>query len=240
MDADPDIARVAALIGDPARSAILQSLLGGLALPATELALRAGVSAQTASSHLQKLTESGLLAVERSGRHRYYRLGSPEVAHCLEALGALAAPPRDRAARVARVADDEPTRALRLARSCYDHLAGRVGVAVNDALLGGEYLRPAAAADGGLELTPAGAGWFAAALGVEVEALTGGGRGRRAFARPCLDWSERRPHLAGALGAALLSRLLALDWLARRPDGRALRLTVAGRQGLRRELALDL
>lgn len=230
MNADPDIARVAALIGDPARSAILQSLLGGLALPATELALRAGVSAQTASSHLQKLTESGLLAVERSGRHRYYRLGSPEVAHCLEALGALAAPPRDRAA------EDEPTRALRLARSCYDHLAGRVGVAVTDALLGREYLRPAAAADDGLELTRAGAAWFAG-LGVEVEEA---GRGRRAFARPCLDWSERRPHLAGALGAALLSRLLALDWLARRRDGRALRLTVAGRQGLRRELALDL
>ena len=236
MDADPDIARVAALIGDPARSAILQSLLGGLALPATELALRAGVSAQTASSHLQKLTESGLLAMERSGRHRYYRLGSPEVAHCLEALGALAAPPRERAA------EDETTRALRLARSCYDHLAGRVGVAVNDALLGREYLRPAAAADAddnGLDLTPAGAAWFAA-LGVEVDAMTGGHRGRRAFARPCLDWSERRPHLAGALGAALLSRLLALDWLARRRDGRALRLTVAGRQGLRRELALDL
>lgn len=227
MDADPDIARVAALIGDPARSAILQSLLGGLALPATELALRAGVSAQTASAHLQKLTEGGLLAVERSGRHRYYRLGSPEVAHCLEALGALAAPPRDRAA------EDEPTRALRLARSCYDHLAGRVGVAVTEALIGREYLRPA---ESGLELTRAGAAWFAD-LGVEVEAA---GRGRRAFARPCLDWSERRPHLAGALGAALLSRLLALDWLARRADGRALRLTVAGRQGLRRELALDL
>jgi DNA-binding transcriptional ArsR family regulator len=228
MNADPDIARVAALIGDPARSAILQSLLGGVALPATELALRAGVSAQTASAHLQKLTESGLLAVERSGRHRYFRLGSPEVAHCLEALGALAVPPRGD-----RTAEDEPTRALRLARSCYDHLAGRVGVAVTEALIGREYLRPA---EGGLELTAAGAAWFAD-LGVEVEAA---GRGRRAFARPCLDWSERRPHLAGALGAALLSRLLALDWLARRPDGRALRLTVAGRQGLRRELALDL
>jgi len=109
-------------------------------------------------------------------------------------------------------------------------------VAVSDALLGREYLRPAAGADGGLELTPAGAAWFAA-LGVEVETA---GRGRRVFARPCLDWSERRPHLAGALGAALLSRLLALDWLARRRDGRALRLTVAGRAGLRRELALDL
>jgi DNA-binding transcriptional ArsR family regulator len=227
MDADPDIARVAALIGDPARSAILQSLLGGIALPATELALRAGVSAQTASSHLQKLTESGLLAVERSGRHRYYRLAGAEVAHCLEALGALAVPSRGKAP------EDEPTRALRYARSCYDHLAGRVGVAVTEALLGREYLRPVA---GELELTAAGADWFAG-LGVEVEAA---GRGRRAFARPCLDWSERRPHLAGALGAALLSRLLALDWLARRRDGRALRLTVAGRQGLRRQLALDL
>ena len=227
MDADPDIARVAALIGDPARSAILQSLLGGVALPATELALRAGVSAQTASSHLQKLTEGGLLAVERSGRHRYYRLGSPEVAHCLEALGALAAPPRVPAP------EDEPTRALRLARSCYDHLAGRVGVAVTEALIGREYLR---STEGELELTRAGAAWFAG-LGVEVDAA---GRGRRAFARSCLDWSERRPHLAGALGAALLSRLLALDWLARRRDGRALRVTVAGREGLRRELALDL
>ena len=219
-----DLAGVARLIGEPARAAMLDALLGGRALAAGELARRfAGVSPATASEHLARLREGGLVDVVAAGRHRYHRLAAPEVGHALEALALISRPRPIRSLRHFRA-----VRALATARTCYDHLAGRIGVGVHDALVG----RGALIAGGaGYELTPAGAD-FLADLGVDVP----GARGRRrAFARPCLDFTERRPHLAGALGAAVCTRVLAAGWLVHRArDQRGLRLTPSGGEALER------
>lgn len=228
MAAHPDLAAVAALIGEPARATMLVDLLDGRALTASELAARADVAPSTASEHLTRLVAGGLLACDAQGRHRYYRLADAGVARALESLGALARPtrPADRF-------EQELLQGLRLARTCYDHLAGRIGVAVADALTSRHLIEE----DGSeYRVTPAGQAWFVA-LGVDVAAAR---RRRRAWARRCLDWSERRPHLAGALGAALLARLLELDWVERLDGERALRVTPAGRDGLLRRLDLQL
>ena len=221
---DADIASIASVIGHPARGRMLDAMLGGRALPASELAEVAGVSASTASAHLARLTGSGLVAVERHGRHRYHRLADARVAEVIEGL-ALLAPAREvRSLRHANRATAE-----RAARSCYDHLAGAAGVAVADRLC----------ALGALDrddLTLRDPEPFAA-LGVDVAAH---GRGRRPLTRSCLDWSERRPHLAGALGAALLAALLDAGWLARRPAGRAVAVTPRGASGLDAALGLDV
>ncbi|OLB74273.1 MAG: transcriptional regulator [Actinobacteria bacterium 13_2_20CM_2_71_6] len=216
-----DVSGVARLIGEPARAAMLDALLSGQALAAGELARAAGVSPATASGHLTRLRSGGLVEVVSAGRHRYYRLASPEVADVLETLSLLGSARPVRSLRESRTAQ-----ALALARTCYDHLAGRVGVAVCDALVS----RAALVAGGdGYLLTPAGEELLDG-LGVPVAAARAS---RRHFARLCLDNTERRPHLAGALGAALCGRLLELDWLVRRTAGRrALRLTDAGRAGL--------
>lgn len=216
------IAEIAALLGDPARANMLVALMGGQALTAGELAWHAHVSAPTASGHLAKLTAAGVLALRVQGRHRYYRLASPEVAEVLHALMVAAAlgPPRHRP-------PGPRDAALRLARSCYDHLAGRLAVALLDALESQGHLRLSvdrAAA----EPTPEGLR-FLADFGVDLDAPA---PGRRPLCRTCLDWSERRPHLAGRLGAGLLDRLLALGWLARLPGSRALTITRAGEAGL--------
>jgi DNA-binding transcriptional ArsR family regulator len=223
----PSIAEIAALVGNPARANILEALLAGPALTAGELAHAAGVSAQTASGHLARMTEARLLAVARQGRHAYYRLGSPQIAQMLEAIMAVAAdalprPPRWRGGE-----------ALRNARTCYDHLAGRLGVALADALAARNHV--VLNEDGG-EVTPAGAA-FLADFGLDLDAL---GRGRRIFCRPCLDWSERRPHLAGALGAALAGRCFDLGWVARRHGSRALDISRAGEHGFARSFAIAL
>jgi DNA-binding transcriptional ArsR family regulator len=227
MNAAYPIAAVAELIGEPARAAILVALSGGRALPAGELARAAGISAQSASGHLAKLVAGGLLAVQSEGRHRYYRMAGPEVAHVLEALGAVSTPPRQRG-----VARPPETLALYNARTCYDHLAGRVAVALAGALEAARVIRPRGDRD--YELGPEGGRWLEG-LGVDADALRGS---RRSFARRCLDWTERRPHLAGALGAALLARLLALGWVRRRPDTRALRITHRGEQELERRYGI--
>src|SRR4051812_16630709 len=220
---DADIARIASVIGHPARGRMLTAMLGGRALPASELAQVAGVSASTASAHLAKLTSSGLVAVERHGRHRYHRLADARVAELIETMSLLA-PTRDvRSLREANRATAE-----RAARSCYDHLAGAVGVAVTDALCA----RGALDRDG---LTLCDGALFAA-LGVDVDAA---GRGRRPLTRSCLDWSERRPHLAGGLGAALLTALRDAGWVAPRPLGRAVAVTPRGLAGLRAQLGVD-
>jgi DNA-binding transcriptional ArsR family regulator len=227
MTAAYPIATVAELIGDRARAVMLIELLDGRALPAGELALISGVSAQSASGHLSKLADGGLLSVEREGRHRYYQIASPEVAHALEALGAISTIPRQTIAQRPR-----EVLALYNARTCYDHLAGRVAVELARALETTEVLRPSRERE--YELGPRGEEWFGE-LGVNVTALRSS---RRSFARRCLDWSERRPHLAGALGAALCSRLLAMGWVARRSKTRALRITERGERELRERLGI--
>lgn len=228
MATDPDIAKLAALIGAPARAAMLLDLLSGDALSATELAARADVAPATASAHLHRLIAGGLLRVENRGRYRHYRLAGPEVARVLEALGALA--PRSRPGDRCK---HEDARALRLARICYDHVAGRLGVAITTALVQRGLLWDDGAA---FQLTGDSKRWFTA-FGVDVEAEL---RRRRAFARRCLDWSEREPHLAGALGAALAARLCEAGWIERIEGERLVVVTAAGQSGLRRELGIDV
>ncbi|MEQ8179241.1 MAG: winged helix-turn-helix domain-containing protein [Amphiplicatus sp.] len=220
MKAGPDISRIAALIGDPARANMLAELTDGRALTASELAAVAGVSKQTASAHLSRLMEGGLLDVEAQGRHRYFRLSGAEVAEALEALMGVAAlygAPRTRTG--------PKEEALRRARVCYDHLAGEIAVAAFDKLVADRRL---AARRDELVLTRKGRDWFSG-LGVDVAALE---TQRRALCRPCLDWSMRRRHLAGGLGSALLETILARKW-ARRIDGaREVRFAPAGEKAL--------
>jgi DNA-binding transcriptional ArsR family regulator len=221
------IAATAALLGDPARANMLTALMDGRALTAKELAFTAHVSPQTTSGHLGKLTDAGLLCVERQGRHRYYRLASPLVGQMLEGIMAVAG----------AVAPADPRRiawrggeALRTARSCYDHLAGRLGVGLADSLCAHGHL--ALTADGG-EVTDSGHR-FLAAFGAAPAP------GRRVFCRPCLDWSERRPHIAGRLGATLAARCFELGWIARQRDTRAVAITAAGHAGFAAQFDLHL
>jgi len=225
MDGDVDIASVAAAIGHPARGRMLLEMLGGRALPATDLARAARVSRSTASAHLAQLTAAGLVAVERRGRHRYHRLAGAAVADAIEGLAAIAP-----AQPVRSLGEGNRATAHRAARSCYDHLAGALGVAVTDGLC----------AAGGLErdtLVFRDRDPFAA-LGVDLDAL---GQGRRPLTRSCLDWSERRPHLAGRLGAAVLHTLFDAGWVVRRSSGgRAVAVTPRGVAGLGEVLGIDV
>ena len=228
MTDGPNIALVAALVGDPARANMLVALMDGRALTAKELAYAAGVSPQTASGHLAKLADGRLLACIRQGRHRYYRVASPLVARMLESItlvAAIEAPPRH---RPHSPRDD----VLRLARTCYDHLAGRLGVAIADALVarGAVVL-----SDDGGEVTTEGAAFLADRLTLDLAGIPR----RRTFCRPCLDWSERRWHLAGALGAALAERCFALGWVDRIRDSRAVALTPRGQIALRELFRID-
>jgi DNA-binding transcriptional ArsR family regulator len=223
-----DITPIAAILADRARVAMLWAVSDGRRLPAAALAAAGRVSPSAASAHLTKLVDTGLLAVERHGRQRRYWLANPAVVAALEALAAV--PPA--------VPPDVPVPSpLSLARTCYDHLAGALGVRVTDTLI----------AHGALELeadvyrvTPRGVETFAG-LGVDVDHVANVAQDtRRAFARPCLDWSERRHHLAGALGAALVTRWLDAEWVARLPTSRALSVTPQGRRGFRRTLGITV
>ena len=226
MKHGPDIARFASLIGDPARANILIALLGGTALTASELASEAGVTKQTASSHLAKLRVAGFILPAAQGRHRYFRLAGPEIAHVLEELMGVAA--RMGAART-RPGPNEP--ALRSARICYDHLAGAFGVELFDALSRNSWLRLQA---GNLSLTRRGVRELDA-FGIEVEALASA---KRNLCRPCLDWSERRYHLAGSIGAALLASIFKLGWARRAPASRAIVFSAKGENTFRRTFHL--
>jgi DNA-binding transcriptional ArsR family regulator len=229
MVAAANMVEVAALVGDTARATMLAALMGGQALTGSELAFLAHISRPTASEHLGKLVDARLIAVTKKRRYRYYRIASPLVARMLESIKAVAAieaPPRYQP----RSAQDE---ALRFARTGYDHLAGRLGVAVADALVANGYI--VLAEDGG-EVTSAGAR-FLDAFGAE---LTSTSRSRRIFCRPCLDWSERRYHVAGRVGAEIWRRCLDLGWLARDRDTRSVRITSAGRAGLCDTFGLSL
>lgn len=218
--AGPSLAEIAHLMGDPARANMLHALMDGRALTAKELAFLAGIAPQTASGHLAKLMQGGLIDVASQGRHRYFRLAGPEVAAVLEGLMRLAGGTGGGRRLPQRVAAE-----LAQARTCYDHFAGRLGVAIHDALLAGDHL---AVGPGGYALTASGEAAFAA-LGVDTRAPAKAGR---AALRPCLDWSERRPHLAGHLAAALACRCFEAGWVLRGKDSRAVRLTEAGQAAL--------
>lgn len=229
---EPRLARVAAMIADPARSRMLAYLLDGHLASAGELAAAGGVAASTASGHLAKLEAAGLIGAEARGRHRYFRLADAEVAHALEALALVA----ERGSHDKRWAS--PSRApLRAARCCYGHIAGRLGVALCEGLLRERYL--VAGEDGELRLTSAGRDWLQQ-IGMDEPRP----RPPRRLAYGCLDWSERRDHLAGALPAALLEHLIGRGWVATADGGaavrnRALRLTPPGQLGLARLLGAE-
>jgi len=210
-----DMAAIAALVGDPARANILCALLDGRALTASELAYAAHVTPQTASGHLAKLSAARLIVPEAQGRHRYFRLASKHVAAMMESISAVAAlsPPRLRPIRV----DDT----MRKARMCYDHIAGQLGVVLTDAMREHQHIE--FGEDGGV-VTPSGEAFFSK-LGID---LSDARASRRVFCRPCLDFSERRPHLAGTVGAAIATRLMDLNWIARKRGSRALTITPAG------------
>ncbi|MBO2465525.1 ArsR/SmtB family transcription factor [Actinomadura violacea] len=216
-----DIAPVAALLADRARAAMLTALLDGRPLAAGELARTAGVSAQTASAHLARLLEAGFVTVVKQGRHRYYRLQNAEVAQVIEALSRIGPQVEVRSLRQSRDA-----RRLHTARTCYDHLAGEAGVALFAALVDGGLIER----DGeeAFEVTEKGEDRLGV-LGLDVPALR---RSRRRFAWECLDWTERRPHLNGALGAALTARMIELGWFERGTTRRALKVTEGGLKGL--------
>ncbi|WP_440102659.1 ArsR/SmtB family transcription factor [Streptosporangium sp. H16] len=215
------LAALAALLADGTRATFCLALLDGRAWSAGELARHAGVAASTASEHLSQLVGGGLLAEERQGRHRYVRLAGPGVAQLIEDLAAHAG--LDAAARPATLRAASAARALAGARTCYDHLAGRLGVAITDALTTRGLLRQ----DAGFALSDEGLSWFAVELGAPLP-----GGGRRPLARPCLDWTERRHHLAGTAGAVLCATALERGWVGRIGSGRALNVTRAGHEAL--------
>jgi DNA-binding transcriptional ArsR family regulator len=226
MKAGPDIAMVASLVGDPARSNMLTALMTGRALTASELAHQAGVTPQTASSHLAKLEAGGLIEQEKQGRHRYYRLADPDVAAVLEGLEGLAA----RAGHL-RVRTGPKDPALRRARVCYDHLAGDLGVQMLDSMKRQRLLRQRKQE---IELTADGGRFLAETLQISADDLA---HPRRPLCKSCLDWSERRHHLAGTLGAALLKRFTELKWAAR-DSAQGSRVVNFTRQGEKRFAAL--
>ncbi|RWK41798.1 winged helix-turn-helix domain-containing protein [Mesorhizobium sp.] len=216
MREGPDIARIASLVGDPARANMLTALMGGTALTASELALEAGVSLPTASSHLSKLMEGGLLTLASQGRHRYYGLAGPQVAGMIEAITGVAA-----AVGPQRVRPGPRDAAMRVARVCYDHLAGEQAVAMLDRLVARQVLLRD---DKEIRLGPSAASHFAA-IGIDVAS-----KARRPVCRACLDWSVRRSHLAGTLGAAILDKILLAKWARREKDSRAVIFSPMGRQ----------
>jgi DNA-binding transcriptional ArsR family regulator len=228
MLVDAAISPVASLLADPARVAILLALSDGREIAAGELARVAGVTAANASIHLAKLRRAGIVGLRRQGRNRLYRLARPQLVQAMEALAALAPESAPRTHRQARIG-----RAVRAGRTCYDHLAGRLGVGLARALLDRGAVR---SAGGQFEVTPAGERLLGE-LGVDLAAARAR---RRAFAPACFDWSERVPHIAGALGAALLTRLLDRGWIERMPASRAVTVTLAGRRGLHRTLGIAL
>ncbi|HEU0229857.1 MAG TPA: helix-turn-helix transcriptional regulator [Burkholderiaceae bacterium] len=225
METFADFSSVAYLLADPSRAIMLAALLDGRALPAGELAHAAGITAQTASAHLSKLLEGGLLACESEGRHRYYRLAGPDVAQALEHLAVLSGSVRR------KPLGTEGT-TLRQARCCYDHLAGRLGVVITQSLVGHAYIVPI---DGKqYEITSDGMEWF------ESLGIKGLQPSRRGLARQCLDWTERAHHVAGPLGSGLLRALCDLGWLRRSRSSRLVQVTPEGHAGLKAQLGVDV
>jgi DNA-binding transcriptional ArsR family regulator len=219
-----DLAGLAALIADPARARMLTAVMSGIALTATELAMEAGIAASTASTHLAKLTSGQILAIEKQGRHRYFRIFDAEVAAMLEELMEIAS----RRGPRRRIGPADPS--LRLARVCYDHLAGERGVWLLDRL------RERRIVDHRLQLSGDAEPFFAT-LGIDIAPLE---KSRRPLCRPCLDWSERRHHLGGALGAAILDRIFALRWARREVVGRVVVFSASGERAMRQLFGLNV
>ncbi|MCC3371567.1 helix-turn-helix transcriptional regulator [Cohnella sp. REN36] len=228
MSVNPHVATIAALIAEPSRAAMLTILLDGRSHTAGELASMARIKPQTASFHLTKMVDAALVAVHRQGRHRYYGIRNPEVAGVMESLLTMAKPAEIRSLR-----QSDEDRAIRHARTCYDHLAGRVGVLVTNALLERHIL---ADREDRFVLGEAGERHFAE-LGIDLAAVR---RQRRSFLHKCLDWSERYPHLGGALGHALLERFVASGWIERQGGTRAVRVTEKGIRCLRDWLGVEV
>jgi DNA-binding transcriptional ArsR family regulator len=219
MITGPLIAEIAALVGEPARATMLSALLDGRALTASELAYAARVTPQTASTHLTKLTEAGLLKLTKDGRHRYFQLATPKVVEMLDGIMAVALENRPRHRPLSRQA-----RELCLARMCYDHLAGRLSIDLAEFFSTREYI---VFGDEGGEVTEEGTR-FLTEFGIDLFAA---GAKRRHFCRSCFDWTERRPHIGGAVGAALANRCFDLGWLERMRHGRAVIVTAPGKRG---------
>lgn len=228
-----DLAETALLLSDPGRAAIVMALLGNIALPAGQLAIVANIAPQTASGHLAKLVSGRILSVEQQGRHRYYRFANAEVAHAIEALLALTSSRSNGSENVKNIASKNgPTGALAYARTCYSHLAGRLAVEIVTVFEKREYLRRGDAK--GFVVTAKGRAWLEE-LGVEV---ADSHWQQAQFARPCLDWSERRHHIAGKLGAELLGRLRQMKWIAPARGSRAVRVTIQGQEKFQQLLGI--
>ena len=221
MNHDPDVARIASLLADPARARILRTLIDGTMRPAGELAYAANISAQSASAHLAKLVNGGLLAAEAQGRHRYFRIAGPEVAHAVESLGSLSMALRPRNPRP-QIPKSTPVQFLH-ARTCYDHLAGEMAVRVCDAMLKARWMT---AQGRDFRITRLGEKKLMA-LDIDLSAVS---RSPRALARACVDLTQRRPHLGGALGAALLNLYIARGWILRIRRSRAVSITPKGNE----------
>jgi DNA-binding transcriptional ArsR family regulator len=226
MPGDFNIVPIATLLADPTRASILQELSDGRALPAGELARRARVNPSAASAHLSKLVGAGLLAVEKQGRHRYFRIANATIVHAIETLAALAPARPVRSLRDSQIAE-----AVRNARMCYNHLAGNLGVKLTQALVDKQVL---VASDEGYSITPNGLLWLDD-FGINTAAFT---KRVSLIVPQHIDWSERLPHIAGELGAALARRLFELEWIIRTPSSRAVRLTATGQEALQDEFAL--
>jgi DNA-binding transcriptional ArsR family regulator len=220
--AETTVSSIAAAIGEPARARMLYSLMDGHARTSTELAVVAGVTPSTASVHLDRLKNRGLVKQLAQGKHRYYNLTGPDVAAALEALSVLAGGARE------EFVPGTPHR-LRAARTCYDHIAGGIGVALHDRFMALDWLSKGSARDDGYDVTPSGEKAFEA-LSIDLASTRAL---RRRFAYACLDWSERRPHLGGALGAALMKVVLKRRWVTQDLDSRALHVTAVGRREMR-------
>ncbi|KQL34649.1 helix-turn-helix transcriptional regulator [Psychrobacillus sp. FJAT-21963] len=228
MNADPNVAIVATLVSEASRAAILTALLDGRFHPASELAYMAGVKPQTASFHLKKMVDANVVAVEKYGRHRYYGIQNQEVARVMESLLSIAPP-----IKVKSLNQDLENKAIRSARTCYDHLAGALGVKLTQALIREGIL---CEEERCFTVTEKGKEFFTA-FQIDLEEVK---NKRRSFSHKCLDWSERRHHLAGALGNALLEKLLDLNWIQRLPKTRAIKVTPKGKNALKERFSIDL
>ena len=218
----------ASLIGDPTRASILWALLDGRAFTATELAVSANTSPQNISMHLGKLLEADLLCVEKQGRHKYYRFSNKEVAYAVEAMANLVPKPE-----VSLKNKPENYPPIKFCRTCYDHLAGKIGVALTDSLLEQKIIIEK---NNAYEISPEGEKWFSR-FGINIEEAQ---KQKRIFLKPCLDWSERRNHIAGSIGALLLNKMIAEDWLRRTKDSRAMIITGKGEKELLKNFKIAL